>query len=206
MTTALRLITAPSRAIRKLYNWTIHWSKTKHASRALFVIAFAEASFFPIPPDVLLIPMVISDRARWWRTALICTVGSVLGAMLGYAIGMGLYKSVGQPIVDAYGLQSTVNLVGQKYADNAFLTVLTAAFTPIPYKVITIAAGLFKISFPTLVFASVVGRAGRFFIVAGLLRVFGEKIEEKIEKYFDLFALLFFALLVGGFFAVRYLH
>lgn len=199
-------LTAPSRGIRKLYNWTIHWSKTKRANRALFVIALAEASFFPIPPDVLLIPMVIAHRDRWWKTAAICTVGSVIGAMIGYGIGLGFFEVVGKPIVDAYHLQATVDLVGQKYAANAFLTVLTAAFTPIPYKVITIAGGLFKISFPTLVIASILGRAGRFFLVAGLLRAFGKKIEDSIEKYFDLFALLFFVLLLGGFFAFKYLH
>lgn len=196
----------PSRAIRRTYDWTVHWSKTKQAPQALFFVAMIEASIFPIPPDVLLIAMVIGDRKRWWRTALICTVGSVVGAMIGYGIGWGLYEAIGKPVVEFYHLQDTVSLVGAKYEANAFITVLTAAFTPIPFKVITIAAGLFKISFPVLVIGSILGRAGRFFLIAGLLRLFGEKISAFIEKYFDLLSLLFFALLIGGFFAFQYLH
>lgn len=204
MTQALQIITAPSRGMRRLYNWTMHWSKTKRAPQALFLISFAEASFFPIPPDVLLIPMVIGDKDRWWRTAAICTLGSVLGALFGYAIGWGLYEAIGKPIVDAYHLQDMMAVVGQKYENNAFVTILTAAFTPIPYKVITIAAGLFKISLPVLVIASIVGRAGRFFLVASLLRLFGKKVEDLIEKYFDLFALLFMVLLIGGFLLLQH--
>lgn len=203
MTQALNLITWPSRTMRRLYQWTIHWSRTKRAPQALFLIALAEASFFPVPPDVLLIPMVVAERSKWWRTALICTAGSVLGALIGYGIGYVLYESVAKPIIDAYGYQATMAMVGQKYEANAFFTIFTAAFTPIPYKVITIAAGLFKVSLPVLVIASIVGRAGRFFFVAGLLRVFGKKIEDFIEKYFDLLSILFLVLLVGGFFAIK---
>lgn len=196
---------APIRCFRKLYDWTVHWAKTPQAPYALFGVAFIESSFFPIPPDVLLIAMVVSDRKKWLRNATICTIGSVIGALFGYFIGWFLYESVGKLIVNTYHLQPMMDLVGKKYAENAFLTVFTAAFTPIPYKVITIAAGLFRISLVTLVIASIIGRAGRFFLVAGCLRIFGEKLEKSIEKYFDIFSIIFMLLLIGGFLAIKYL-
>ena len=188
---------------KNLYTWTVHWAKTPQAPYALFGIAFIESSFFPIPPDVLLITMVVASRKNWLRNASICTVGSVVGALFGYCIGWSLYETIGKAIVHTYHLQPMMDLVGRKYAENAFLTIFTAAFTPIPYKVITIAAGLFRISIVTLVVASIIGRAGRFFLVAGALRIFGERIEKAIEKYFDLFSILFLLLLVGGFLAFK---
>ncbi len=194
----------PKRFFMSLYAWTMHWAKTPQAPFALFGIAFIESSFFPIPPDVLLIAMVVATRKKWLRNATICTIGSVAGALFGYFIGWGLYKTIGKVIVNTYHLQPAMDLVGRKYAENAFLTVFTAAFTPIPYKVITIAAGLFHISILTLIVASIIGRAGRFFLVAGALRIFGDKIEKSIEKYFDLFSIIFIALLAGGFLALKY--
>ncbi len=205
MTLLLHWAKAPMRWMRKLYDWTIHWSKSQHAFWALFGIAFAESSFFPVPPDVLLIPMVVGNPKKWWKIAGICTLGSVIGAFFGYFIGWLFYESIGKPIVDFYHFQSQMDYIGTRYAQNAFLTILTAAFTPIPYKVITIAAGLFKISLATLMIASVIGRAGRFFLVAGLLRVFGKKVEKFIEKYFDMLALLFMVLLIGGFLVIKYM-
>lgn len=202
---SLAFLTAPLRWGRKLYDWTIGWSRTKQAPYALFGIAFAESSCFPIPPDVLLIPMVVADRKSWWKNALICTLGSVAGAFLGYFIGWAFYETAGKLIVEAYHLERFMSVVEQKYADNAFLTIFTAAFTPIPYKVITIAAGLFEISLPTLFVASVIGRGGRFFLVAATLRIFGERIEKTIEKYFDIFSIVFVILLVGGFIVIKYL-
>lgn len=199
------IIKAPLRFFRQLYTWTLHWAKTPQAPFALFGIAFIESSFFPIPPDILLIAMVVAKRQKWLRDAAICTIGSVSGALFGYFIGWSLYETIGKIIVNAYHLQPMMDLVGRKYADNAFLTVFTAAFTPIPYKVITIAAGLFRISLATLVVASIVGRSGRFFLVAGALRVFGEKVEKSIEKYFDIFSVAFILLLIGGFLALKYL-
>ncbi len=188
--------------LRGIYTWTIHWAKTRHAPWALFFIAFIESSFFPIPPDVLLIAMVIADRRAWWRNALICTTGSVLGALFGYFIGFFLFETLGKIIVSTYHLGSHVETVRKLYADNAFWAVFTAAFTPIPYKVFTIAAGLFRISLPILLVASVFGRAGRFFLVAGLLRLFGARIEKFIEKYFDILSLAFMVLLFGSYFLV----
>jgi membrane protein YqaA with SNARE-associated domain len=198
-----RLAAAPSRAMRALYDWTIGWSRTRQAPWALFGIAFAESSFFPVPPDVLLIPMALASPRRWWLTALVCTAGSVLGAVLGYYIGLAFYETVGVRIVDFYHLQAAMEAVGQRYSENAFAAVFTAAFTPIPFKVFTIAGGVFQIPLGMLLAGSAVGRAGRFFLVAGLLRLFGEPVQRFIEKYFDLLSLLFVALLIAGFAAVK---
>lgn len=195
----------PAKPIKKLYDWTIGWAKTKKAPYALFFIAFMESSFFPIPPDVLLIPMVIAERKKWFRNALICTAGSVLGAVLGFLIGKFLFEIVGNPIINFYSLADKVEIVKLRYQENAALAILISAFTPIPYKVFTIAAGLFSVAFTTLVTYSIIGRAGRFFLVAFLLGKFGKKISDWIEKYFDLFSLLFAALLIGGFILVKYL-
>jgi len=197
-------IMAPQRLLRKLYEWTIHWSKTNQAPYALFGIAFIESSFFPIPPDVLLIAMVVADRKKWLRNASICTAGSVCGALLGYFIGRGLYESIGKLIVGYYHLETIVAMLGRRYTENAFFTVFTAAFTPIPYKAITITAGLFKISIGILLIASLIGRSGRFFLVAGALRIFGKKIEQSIEKYFDIFSISFVVLLVLGFLLLKF--
>lgn len=200
----IHILRAPLRWFRKLYDWTIHLSKSKHAPRALFGIAFIESSFFPVPPDVLLLTMVLAERKRWALYALICTAGSVCGALLGYFIGWGFYETVGKLIIDTYHLNAAVDFVGQKYAENAFLAVFTAAFTPIPYKVFTIAAGLFRISLPTLIVASIIGRAGRFFLVAGTLRLFGKKISDSIERYFDIFSIVFVLLIIAGFIFFKY--
>lgn len=201
----IKILAFPVRVLRKMYDWTMHWAKTPQAPYALFGVAFIESSFFPIPPDVLLIAMVASDRSKWFRDAFICTCGSVLGALLGYYIGWEFYETAGKWIVTTYHLQQHVEVVGKMYADNAFGAIFTAAFTPIPYKVFTIAAGLFKISIPVLVGASIVGRAGRFFLVAGLLRLFGKKISSFIEKYFDILSLVFVFGIVGGYLAIKYL-
>lgn len=196
---------APITWFRRLYDWTIHWSRTKRAPQALFAIAFVESSCFPIPPDALLIPMVVGHRQSWVRFASICTIGSVLGALLGYFIGWGLYETIGKPIVEIYHLQSAVEMLGQKYIDNAFLVIFTAAFTPIPFKAITISAGLFNVPIPTLIFASLIGRAGRFFLISACLRLFGKKIKDSIEKYFDIFSIIFIVLLIGGFIALKFI-
>ena len=195
----------PAKFIRACYDWTINWAKTKYASWALFLIAFSESSFFPVPPDVLLIPMVIAERKKWFQIALICSVGSILGALLGYYIGYQFYELIGQKIVDLYNLQPAVDIVSAKYHEHAFIAIFTAAFTPIPFKVFTIVAGLVKISITTLIVASAIGRSARFFIVAILLRLFGEKIQYFIEKYFNLLTIVFVVLLIGGFVCIKFI-
>lgn len=198
------VLRSPVRWMKRLYDWTLHWSKTSSAPYALFGIAFVESSFFPVPPDVLLIAMVVAHKEKWIRFAAICTAGSVCGAFLGYFIGWSLFETIGRFIVETYHLQAAMDLVGQKYTQNAFLTVFTAAFTPIPYKVITIAAGLFRIGLPVVVVASVLGRGARFFMVAAALRLYGDRIKDRIERYFDIFSILFIVLLIGGFVLLKY--
>jgi membrane protein YqaA with SNARE-associated domain len=199
------VLTYPFRLVRRLYDWTIHFAKTKHSNYALFAIAFMESSFFPVPPDVLLIPLVVGQPKKWISKAAICTAGSVVGAFLGYLIGIAFFDVIGRPIIDFYNIQPAIDALGRQYADHAFFTIFTAAFTPIPYKAITIAAGFFEISLLALFLGSLVGRAGRFFIVAGAIRIFGEKIQYTIEKYFNILSIVFVVLLVLGFFALKYI-
>ncbi|MDR2191269.1 MAG: DedA family protein [Endomicrobium sp.] len=200
-----KFISYPFVLMRRLYNWTVGWSDRKSSSYALFAIAFMESSFFPIPPDVLLIPLVAAQPKKWWKKALVCVLGSVCGAFLGYAIGYLFYETAGIAIVNFYDLSEAVKIVGEKYGENAFFTIFAGAFTPIPYKAMTISAGIFKISLFTLFIASVIGRGMRFFMVAGALRIFGVQIKNVIEKYFNILSIIFFVLLVGGFIALKYL-
>lgn len=182
-----------------LYHWTLKWSSHPRATWALFGIAFIESSFFLIPPDVLLIPMTIANPRRWIWHATITTVGSVLGGIFGYIIGVALWESVGVAIVKFYHFEPVVNAIKETYHAHAFITVFTAAFTPIPYKVITITAGLFRISLLTLIIASLIGRGLRFGLVAALLGFFGEQMKQFIERYFDILSFLFLGILIAGF-------
>ncbi|MBI2175211.1 MAG: DedA family protein [Parcubacteria group bacterium] len=191
--------------LRRLYNWVVHFSETPYALAALFTLAFVESSFFPIPPDVLLVPLVALNRRRWVVFAVVATIGSVLGGLLGYIIGFGFYEFVGKPIISRYGLEHAVEAVRQRYAANAFLAVFGAAFTPIPYKVFTIAAGLFRIPVGVFLIASILGRGGRFFIVAALLAIFGRRARDLVERYFGILSIVFLALLVAGFVVLKLL-
>jgi membrane protein YqaA with SNARE-associated domain len=202
---ALKVLLFPSRMMRKIYDWTIHWSKTKYAKASLFFIAFAESSFFLIPPDVLLVAMTVANRFKWWIYASIATIGSVLGGIAGYYIGLFFFQAIGQPIVDVYHLHDAFKRVEILYEQNAFLAVFTAAFTPIPFKVFTIGGGFFQIPLEQLVIGSLFGRAARFFAVAGAIRIFGKQISNAIEKYFDIFSFLFMALLIAGFILIKFL-
>lgn len=185
--------------IRRLYDWTLTWAVKPSASIALFTLAFVESSFFIIPPDVLLIAMCVANPRRSFIYALICSLGSVLGGAFGYAIGYWFYDTVGQWIVTTLGLQGAFAIVEQKYQENVFAAVAVAAFTPIPYKVFTLAAGFFKVSFFEFMLSSIIGRSARFVIVAALMFFFGPPIKIWIEKWFDLLAILFTVLLLGGF-------
>ncbi len=200
-----RILNWPRSAIRGLYQWTMKWGDSPQAEKALAGITFSESSFFPIPPDPLLIAMVTANAKKWFRLALITTVASVLGAVFGYWIGFALFESVGQAIVSFYGLESEFATVGERYDANAFLAILVAGFTPIPFKVFTLAGGLFQINLLTLIIASFMSRGGRFFLVAWLSSLLGAKYKDKIERYIDTLGFIFLALLVLGFVAVRYL-
>ncbi|MBC8414329.1 MAG: DedA family protein [Nitrospira sp.] len=190
--------------IKKLYDWVLHWAETPYGLPALFLLAFAESSFFPVPPDVLLIALAISLPKKSLKFAAICTLGSVLGGMLGYAIGHYGYETIGKPIVDFYHGHEIMEMIRVKYEEHGFVGILIAAITPIPYKVFTIASGMFNFDFLLFVLASVIGRATRFFVVAGLIWKFGPAIKNFIEKYFNLLSIAFIILLVGGFLAVKY--
>ena len=197
----------PGVMLRRLYQWVIHWAQTPHAKTALVLIAFAESSFFPIPPDVLLIAMGVSAPHGAIGYAGLCLVGSVLGGMAGYAIGLGLWSIVSEWFF-AYipGFTPEVfQKVSTLYSDNAFWAVFAAGFSPIPYKVFTIAAGATQISFMTFVVASILSRGLRFFLIGGALKVFGPSVRQILEKYFDLFSIAFLVLLIGGFIVVKML-
>ena len=189
--------------IRKLYDWVLHWATTRYAIPVLFVISFVESSFFPIPPDILLIAMVIAAPAGWVRLALICSIGSVLGGMFGYLIGYQFIDLIGNRIVEFYHFQEKWGEIGVLYDKYDVWAVIVAGFTPLPYKVFTLSAGAFKINFSTFVLASAVSRAARFFLVAALLYKFGPPFKVLIEKYFNLFTIIFSFLLVFGFFLLK---
>jgi membrane protein YqaA with SNARE-associated domain len=191
--------------LRKLYGWVLTWAHKKYSSFALFALAFAESSFFPIPPDVLQLALSVSKPKKSFIYALISSVGSVLGGIFGYFIGFFLFDSVGSYIINSLGYQAQFNAVGELYRYYAFPTILASAFTPIPYKVFTIAAGFWQVGLYPLIIASLIGRSARFFLVATLIYFFGPKIKEFIDKYFNILSIIFFILLVGGFIAIRYL-
>jgi len=191
--------------IKKIYDWVLHWANTPYAVPALFMLSFAESSFFPVPPDVLLIALAISIPKKSFKYAMICTVGSILGGVLGYGIGLYGYEMVGRPIVEFYHGQEIMNTIKLQYDQHGFIGILIAAITPIPYKVFTIASGVFEFDFWSFFAASVIGRSTRFFVVAGLIWKFGPAIRDFIEKYFNYLSIAFMVLLVGGFLIIKYI-
>lgn len=193
------------RWMRWLYDWTISWAEKPQGTWALFLIAFAESSFFPIPPDVLLIALCVGSVTKSYRFAVICTLGSLLGGIAGYGIGLYGFEMIGQPIVKAYHGEVVMEKIKTWYDTYGFWGNLLAAVTPIPYKVFTIASGAFEFSFTSFMLASVVGRSLRFFAVATLLFFFGPSIKAFIEKYFNLCAWVFMIFLIGGFILLKYL-
>jgi membrane protein YqaA with SNARE-associated domain len=193
------------RLLRRTYDWILHWSTTKYALPALAILSFAESSFFPIPPDVLLIAMVVAVPIKAFRYAAVCSVASVLGGMFGYLLGWQFMEMVGTPIVNFYHLQAQWDKIGGWYEEYNAWAVGAAGFTPLPYKVFTLAAGAFQINFPVFVLASLVSRSARFFIVAGLIWKFGAPIKVFIEKYFNILSIVFIVLLFAGFVLVKYI-
>ena len=191
--------------LRDLYDWMMALASEAKAPWALAIVSFIESSFFPIPPDVMLVPMVLADRDRAWRFATIATVASVLGGLLGYAIGYYLYDSVGLPILKFYGKEHALDTFIAFVHDYGVPAVIIKGMTPIPYKIVTIAAGVAKMNLPAFIGASIVARAMRFYLVAGLLYFYGEPIREFIEKRLALVTTAVVVLTVGGFIAARYL-
>jgi membrane protein YqaA with SNARE-associated domain len=191
--------------IRKLYDWTLSLAGHPRALWALAIIAFVESSFFPIPPDVLMIPMIIAAPTRAFRIAAVATVASVLGGLFGYAIGALLFETVGQPILDFYGKADAFDSFATRYNDWGAWAVLIAGVTPFPFKVITIASGATGLSLPVFILSAILARALRFFVVAALLWKFGPPIRDFIEKRLGLMFAIFCVLLIGGSYLVRYL-
>lgn len=196
----------PPGLLRRLYDWVLGWAETPYGIPALFLIALAESSFFPIPPDVLLLGLALGAPRRAFLFAFVCAVGSVVGGVIGYGIGAFFYDTLGQPIVAAYGLEPKLDKVLGFYRENAFAAILVAGFSPIPYKAFTIAAGMAKIPLTTLVVASVVSRSARFFLVAAIVFFFGDKAREFIDRYFEPLTILFTLLLIGGIVLLKYVH
>jgi membrane protein YqaA with SNARE-associated domain len=191
--------------MKRLYDWIMGLAASDRAPSALFWVSFVESSFFPIPPDVMLIPMVIAQRLKAWWYATIATVGSVIGGAFGYAIGFFAFESVGKPILEFYGKADSFGEFTQWFNEWGVWILIAKGWTPFPYKVLTITAGVTHMPFIEFMLASIVTRAMRFYLVAGLLYFFGEPIRDFIEKRLTLVTTVFVVLLVGGFVAVKYL-
>ncbi len=192
----------PPRMIKRLYDWTMGWANHPGALWVLAIVAFVESSIFPIPPDVLMIPMILAAPHRAWLIAGVALIASVLGGLLGYAIGMLAFDTIGQPILAALGKADAMEAFNTRFNDFGFWAVLTAGVTPFPYKVITIMSGWTGMPLATFMATSVLARGLRFFIVAGLLWKFGAPIRDFIERRLGLMFTLFVVILVGGFLAV----
>lgn len=191
--------------LRRLYDWVLHWAETPYGTWALFLLAFCESSFFPIPPDVLLIALAVAIPKKSLKYALVCSAGSVLGGCLGYLIGWQFMEGIGERIIAFYGLTQKYDYIKVLYTNYDAWAIGIAGFTPIPYKVFTISAGAFDINFPVFIIASTISRSARFFLVGGLIYIFGPKIQTFIDKYFNILAIAFTVLLVAGFVVIKYL-
>ncbi len=191
--------------IRGLYNWTMGLAESRYALGALAAVSFVESSVFPIPPDILMIPMILATPHRAFLIAGVCTLASVLGGLFGYFIGFALFESVGRPVLEFYGKDAYFEDFSLRYNDFGAWAVLIAGVTPFPYKVITILSGSTALSLPVFIVASVIARGLRFFLVAALLYKFGAPIRDFIERRLGLMFTLFCILLIGGFYAIRYL-
>ncbi len=218
----IRVLKAPLMWTRALYDWVISWGEKKHGQTALFFLSLAEASFFPIPPDALLIALCMGSHKKWVRFAAVCSIGSVIGGVLGYLIGQFAFDMIGEKLLlissSLSGVDSQVLLDQASYWFNekellgmkvGAWAVGVAGFTPIPYKVFTIAAGFFKMAFVPFFVASVISRSLRFFVVAGIIGIlykkYGNRIKELIDRYFNILAIAFVVLLVMGFMSLRWL-
>lgn len=189
--------------LKRLYEWVLSLGERKGGTYALSFVSFIEASIFPIPPDPLLIALCLGKPAKSLYFGIICSIFSVLGAIAGYFIGWGIWELVDTLFFDHIITTEAFTYVNQKYNQNAFLAILGAAFTPIPFKVFTVTAGVFKINLFIFVIACAIGRSARFMLLSVLILVFGQKIKFFIDKYFNILALIFFVMLVLGFFILK---
>ncbi len=194
-----------SNLLRRLYARTLDLASHRHAIRWLAAVSFIESSVFPIPPDVMLVPMCIQNRSRSFYYALVCTLSSVVGGLLGYAIGYFLYDLLGHRIIEFYGMQGKFDEMQAMYDSWGGWIIFAKGLTPFPYKVITILSGVLQLSLPVFIVASILSRALRFFLVAALLWKYGAPIQTFIEKYLGMLTFAFLVILVSGFVALRYL-
>lgn len=192
----LYLIQPLRNLIKRMYAWTIKWSESKHATTALVGLTAAEASFFPLPTDPLLMTMIFAKPKRWLKLVLLTISASVIGAMLGYFIGFVLFESIGQIIISTLHLEKSFPRVQELYETYSFLVIIIAAFTPLPFKVFTIAAGVFRVNFFGFVLASIVGRTLRYSLVGGLAHFLGRRYKDQIEKYVDTISLIIMAIII----------
>ncbi len=190
--------------LKRLYDWVLHWAYTPYGTWALLINAFAEASFFPVPPDVLLMALSVSRPRRAFLYASLCTAGSTIGGAFGFFLGYKFW-SLAQGIIFNYITPETFDSVRQYFIQYEAWAIAIAGFTPVPYKVFTISAGFFRVDFFIFIIASLVSRGARFFLVGGLMYLFGERIKEFIDRYFNLLTLIFMGLLIGGFILLKVL-
>lgn len=191
--------------LRGIYDWTLRMAAHKRAEWALAGVSFVESSVFPIPPDVLLMPMVLADRSKAWRYATIATIASVIGGFLGYAIGYFLFEAVGKAILEFYHVMDKYDALKHSFDEWGAWIIIAKGWTPIPYKFLTITSGALHFGLLAFTVASVISRGMRFFLVAGLLWAFGPPIRAFVEKRLGLVTTLFVVILVGGFVAIKYL-
>jgi membrane protein YqaA with SNARE-associated domain len=192
--------------LKSLYHWTLLQAEKPRALGVLFAMSFAESSFFPIPPDTLLAPIVLARRAWWWLAASICTLGSVLGGIFGYVIGKFAFDAIGRPLLALLGKEDSISTFEQTFNAFSWQIVFLAGFTPVPYKVFTIVSGAFDVALGVFIIASIVSRGGRFFLVAGIVALLGPVAKPLIEKYFGWFTLVSGLVVVAGVFAYTALH
>lgn len=190
--------------LKRIYDWVLNWADSRYGVVALSIVSFLESSIFPIPPDPLLIALCLGKPSRAFWFALICSVMSVLGGIFGYLIGLVIWEAVSNFFFSYVFSENAFLFVSDKYHQNAFIAILGAALTPIPYKVFTITAGVFKVNFFIFLIASAIGRPLRFFTEAALISIFGQKIKLFIDRYLNILAILFFILLLLGFFVIKY--
>ena len=191
--------------MRRLYDWVMGLAQHRFAIPLMGLVSFAESSFFPIPPDVMLVPMVLANRKKAFTIAAVCTVCSVIGGLLGYAIGFYFFETLGAWVVKTYGLQAGLERFREQFAHWGTWVILIKGLTPIPYKIVTIASGAARFDFLTFMAASIVTRGARFFIVAALLRLFGTQVRDFIERRLTLVTSAVAAGVVGGFLVLRLL-
>jgi len=200
-------------SIRKLYDWVLSWADTPYGSIALFLLAFSEASFFPIPPDVLLIALALGRRSKSFKFALICSIASITGGIAGYGIGHFLwwdgdyYNRVAHFFFDnipSFNEDLFLN-IKEQYDIHGFIIIFTAGFTPIPYKLFTITAGAFNISFSSFLIAATISRSARFFLVSFLIRKYGANVKDFIDQYFNLLTIIFLVIFIGGYVLIKYI-